>query len=74
MLTCQQKVTPNDHWIVRRWEDLEVLSSEGCPMACSAGVVVLVEWSEESLLSSMWKMNSEDQIEYMQYEMNLENN
>jgi hypothetical protein len=36
--------------------------------------VVLVERSEESLLSSMWKMNSEDQIEYMQYEVNLENN
>jgi hypothetical protein len=28
---------------VRRWEDLDVLSSESCPMACSAGVVVLVD-------------------------------
>jgi hypothetical protein len=35
--------------------------------------VVLVEWSEEGLLGSMWKMNSEDQIEYMQYGLNLEN-
>ena len=30
--------------------------------------VVLVEWSCPGLLRSMWKMNSEDQIEYMQYE------
>ena len=23
----QQEVTPNDHWVVRKWEDLDVLSS-----------------------------------------------
>jgi hypothetical protein len=40
----------------------------------SRDVVVLVKRFEEVLLSSMWKMNSEDQIEYMQYELNLENN
>jgi hypothetical protein len=39
----------------------------------SREVVVLVERSEKGLLSSMWKMNSEDQNKYMQYEMNLEN-
>jgi hypothetical protein len=39
----------------------------------SRDLVVLVVRSEEVLLSSMWKMNSEDQIEYMQYELNLEN-
>jgi hypothetical protein len=27
-LTSQQKVTPNDHCEVRKWEDLEVLKSE----------------------------------------------
>ena len=43
-----------------------MLSSEGCPMACFAGVVVLVERSEVFHPSAMWKMNSEDQIEYMQ--------
>jgi hypothetical protein len=43
------------------------------PAISSGEVVVLVERSEEVLLSSMWKMNSEDQNEYMQYELNLEN-
>jgi hypothetical protein len=42
--------------------------------AISSGEVeVLVGWSEEVLLASMWKMNSEDQNEYIQYELNLEN-
>jgi hypothetical protein len=45
-LIVNWKVTPNDHWIVREWEDLSELSSEGCPKACSAGGVVLVERSE----------------------------
>jgi hypothetical protein len=43
------------------------------PAYSSGEVVVLVERSEEVLLASMWKINSEDQNEYMQDELNLEN-
>jgi hypothetical protein len=43
--------------------------------AISSGEVeVLVKRSEEVLLGSMWKMNSEDQNQYMQYELNLQKN
>jgi hypothetical protein len=60
---------------LRKWEDLGVLSSVlSCPSGCSSDVVVLVQRYEEVLLSSGRKMNSEDQIEYIQYELNLENN
>jgi hypothetical protein len=42
-INFQKKVIPNDQLELRKWEDLEVLSSESCPMACSAEVVVLDE-------------------------------
>jgi hypothetical protein len=44
---------------VREWEDLSELSSEGCPKACSVGVlVVLVERSE----SGPSELRGEDEL------------
>jgi hypothetical protein len=59
---------------LRKWEDLGVLSSVlSCPSGFSSDVVVLVQRYEEVPLGSGRKVNSEDQIEYIQYELNLEN-